>query len=401
MNKSALLLSSALVFWSANADNTKPPVLGANAVNENEVVTVYWTANKVDKFNDLVSDTSLNIAQVVNPETKTVLFSEWCNDNPKACERLDQIRAEREADSKIASKENPTNVWIIVKWKTFWLGLETENIYWEVTSNFDDEIWVWVAYKDKSWLVAWWSYADKKSVGSQTWVWAWYVKSFDNSYVWAWVKYTNFNAKGIYADADSVKAQVMWAYELTSWLFAEATVGYKTFKADTYDRESRVEGSLGFAYMTPEFTARIASTINQSSNQVMATLSFPIGGKNKVSAANLWQSSMARFIADSSFDNSIVRVKKEPIVTPEVQLPAQTLSISTSWPIISWANTDNMVADNWPLTNVEVSLNINSPYTLSSSLLTFNPNVWLKTQTVNVLHNGNVVWTRTISVTWQ
>jgi len=60
-----------------------------------------------------------------------------------------------------------------------------------------------------------------------------------------------------------------------------------------------------------------------------------------------------------------------------------------------------MVADNWPLTNVEVSLSVNSPYTLSSSSLTFTPNVWLQTQTVNVLHNGNVVWTRTISVTWQ
>gem|GEM_PF-5208418 len=82
--------------------------------------------------------------------------------------------------------------------------------------------------------------------------------------------------------------------------------------------------------MTPNFTARIASTINQSSNQVMATLSFPIGGKNKVSAANLGQSSMARFIADSSFDSSIVKVKKVPVVTPEVPLPAQTLSITTS-----------------------------------------------------------------------
>lgn len=330
LTTASLVLSGALAAWVANADNNKAPLLNEENIKppvlnteniQNDVVTLYTDA------------TSINIAQVVEGETKSVLFSTWCKENPEACKRLDEEKSKSNSESE--SKSNPTNLSVIVKWKTYWLGLETEQVYIEATSNFKDEIWAGAAYKFESWAVAWVSYADKKNVGSQTWVWAWYVKSFDNSYVWAWVKYTDFNAKGIYADADSVKAQIMWAYELTPWLFAEAGVSYKTFKADTYDRESRVEGSLWLAYMTPDFTARIGWTINQTSNQVMATLSFPIGGKNKVSAANLGQSNMARFIADSSFDNSIVRVKKVPVVAPTTPTTPNTLP--------TWANVNESV----------------------------------------------------------
>lgn len=396
LTTASLILSGALAAWAANADNNKAPLL--NDENIKPPVTLTQKDDVVTLYADA---TSLNIAEVVWEKKSWVLYSTWCKENPEACKSLNEQKAKSE---KIALENSATtNLWVIVKWKTYWLGLETQSVYVEATSNFDDELWAGAAYKFNSGAVAWVSFADKKDVGSQTWVWAWFVKSFDNSYVWAWVKYTDFNAKGIYADSNSVKAQVMWAYEITSWLFAEGSVWYKTFKADTYDTDSRVEWSLWVAYMTPDFTARISSTINQSSNQVMATLSFPIGGKNKVSAANLGQSSMARFIADSSFDSSIVKVKKVPVVTPEVPLPSQTLSITTSGPVVSWANSDNMVADNWPLTNVEVSLSVNSPYTLSSSSLTFTPLTapQSETKTVNILHNGNVVWTRTISVTWQ
>lgn len=331
LTTASLILSGALAAWVASADNNKapllneenikPPVLNTEKI-QNDVVTLYADA------------TSVNIAEVVDSGKKSVLYSTWCRENPEACKRLGEEKAKSNSESE--SKENPTNVWVIVKWKTYWLWIETQSVYVEATSNFKDEVWAGAAYKFNSGAVAWVSYADKKDVGSQTWVWAWFVKSFDNSYVWAWVKYTDFNAKGIYADSDSVKAQVMWAYELTSWLFAEAGVSYKTFKADTYDRESRVEWSLWLAYMTPDFTARVASTINQSSNQVMATLSFPIGGKNKVTAANLGQSNMARFVADSSFDNSIVKVKKVPVITPV------TPTVPNNLP--TWANVNESVA---------------------------------------------------------
>lgn len=330
LTTASLVLSGALAAWVANADNKAPllngenikqPVLNTENI-QNDVVTLYTDA------------TSINIAQVVEGETKSVLFSTWCKENPEACKRLDEEKSKSNSESE--SKSNPTNLSVIVKWKTYWLGLETEQVYIEATSNFKDEIWAGAAYKFESWAVAWVSYADKKNVGSQTGVWAWYVKSFDNSYVWAWVKYTDFNAKGIYADADSIKAQIMWAYELTPWLFAEAGVSYKTFRADTYNRESRVEGSLWLAYMTPDFTARIGWTINQTSNQVMATLSFPIGGKNKVSAANLGQSNMARFIADSSFDNSIVRVKKVPVVAPVAPVVPNTAPTSSNATFDMW-----------------------------------------------------------------
>lgn len=82
-------------------------------------------------------------------------------------------------------------------------------------------------------------------------------------------------------------------------------------------------------------------------------------------------------------------------------LPAQSLSITTSWPVISWANTDSVTALNWPWDNIVFNISVNTPYTLSSSTITFTPNIWLQTQTVDILHNGNVVWTRTLSVTWQ
>lgn len=330
LTTASLVLSGALAAWVANADNKAPLLNGENIKQpvlnpeniQNDVVTLYTDA------------TSINIAQVVESETRSVLFSTWCKENPEACKRLDEEKSKSNSESE--TKSNPTNVWVIVKWKTYWLWLETEQVYIEATSNFKDEIWAGAAYKFESWAVAWVSYADKKNVGSQTGVWAWYVKSFDNSYVWAWVKYTDFNAKGIYADANSVKAQVMWAYELTPWLFAEAGVSYKTFKADTYDRESRVEGSLWLAYMTPDFTARIGWTINQTSNQVMATLNFPIGGKNKVSAAKLWTSNMARFIADSSFDNSIVKIKKVPVVVPTTPTTPNTAPTSGNTSFDMW-----------------------------------------------------------------
>lgn len=396
LTTASLILSGALAAWVANADNK------ASLLNEENIKPPVLTSTQKDDIVTLYADaTSINIAEVVWEKKPWVLYSTWCRENSEACKSLNEQKAKSE---KIALENSATtNLWVIVKWKTYWLGLETQSVYVEATSNFDDELWAGAAYKFNSGVVAWVSYADKKDVGSQTWVWAWFVKSFDNSYVWAWVKYTDFNAKGIYADSNSVKAQFMWAYEITSWLFAEGSIWYKTFKADTYDTDSRVEWSLWVAYMTPDFTARIASTINQSSNQIMATLNFPIGGKNKVSAANLGQSSMARFIADSSFDSSIVKVKKVPVVTPEVPLPAQTLSISTTpnLIVVSWSNTDNVTALNWPGEPLVFNLTVNSPYTLSSNTVTFNPNIWTQTQSVNVLHNGNVVWNRTLTVNWQ
>lgn len=394
MNNSKMTTASVILAWAlassnVSADNSKPPILEWNL--SNETVTIY-----TDK-------TSLNIAEVVADKKSWVLYSTWCAENPDACKRLWEIKKE-EKNSKIELAEAPKNIDLIVNWKTFWLGLDTKNVYWEVTSNFDDELWAWLAYKDESWLVAWWSVAGKENVGLQTWVWAGFVKNFDKSYVWAWVKYTEFNAKGIYADSNSVKAKVMWAYEVAPWLFAEAGVSYKTVSADTYDRESRVEGNLWVAYMTPDYTLRVSSTINEVDNRVMATLSLPIGGKNKVSAANLGQSSMARFVADSSFDKWIVKVKKVPVVviTPEVPLPAQVVSISAMVWAVSVGSTENISAPNWPGGPAIVTLNVNSPYTLSSSSLSFNPLPFpqSESQTVNILHNWNIVWTKTITVSW-
>ncbi|NVP17668.1 hypothetical protein HUU51_03030 [Candidatus Gracilibacteria bacterium] len=82
-------------------------------------------------------------------------------------------------------------------------------------------------------------------------------------------------------------------------------------------------------------------------------------------------------------------------------LPPQSLSITTSGPVISGANTDSVTALNGPGDNIVFNISVNTPYTLSSSTITFTPNIGLQTQTVDILHNGNVVGTRTLSVTWQ
>jgi hypothetical protein len=53
--------------------------------------------------------------------------------------------------------------------------------------------------------------------------------------------------------------------------------------------------------------------------------------------------------------------------------------------------------------NVVVLLSVNSPYTLSSNSLTFVPAIGgtVDIQTVNILHNGKVVDTKSVQVTWQ
>ncbi|MDD3144476.1 MAG: hypothetical protein PHV23_00030 [Candidatus Gracilibacteria bacterium] len=389
MTTASVILAGALASSNVSADNSKPPILEGNL--SNETVTIY-----TDK-------TSLNIAEVVADKKSGVLYSTWCAENPDACKRLGEIKKE-EKNSKIELAEAPKNIDLIVNGKTFGLGLDTKNVYGEVTSNFDDELGAGLAYKDESGLVAGGSVAGKENVGLQTGVGAGFVKNFDSSYVGAGLKYTEFNAKGIYADSNSVKAKVMGAYEVAPGLFAEAGVSYKTVSADTYDRESRVEGNLGIAYMTPDYTLRVSSTINEVDNRVMATLSFPIGGKNKVSAANLGQSSMARFVADSSFDKGMVKVKKVPVVvtTPEVPLPAQVVSISAMVGAVSVGSTENISAPNGPGGPAIVALSVNSPYTLSSSSLSFNPLPFpqSESQTVNILHNGNIVGTKTITVSW-
>ncbi len=84
-------------------------------------------------------------------------------------------------------------------------------------------------------------------------------------------------------------------------------------------------------------------------------------------------------------------------------LPPQEVSITTSWPIVSGENTDDILAENGPHIPVEISLSVNSPYTLSSNSLTFNPiNEWeIETQTVNILNNWQIVWNKSVTVTWQ
>ncbi|MDD3793720.1 MAG: FIVAR domain-containing protein [Candidatus Gracilibacteria bacterium] len=84
-------------------------------------------------------------------------------------------------------------------------------------------------------------------------------------------------------------------------------------------------------------------------------------------------------------------------------LVPQTLSISTTPNIIviSGANTDNVIVNGGPGEPLIFNLSINSPYNLSSNSITFTPTVGIVTQTVNILHNGNVVGTRTLTVDWQ
>ena len=137
-------------------------------------------------------------------------------------------------------------------------------------------------------------------------------------------------------------------------------------------------------------------TYSVVSGTIPVWTTFNSNGTLSWTTTTVWTWSFQVRASDGSLNSSPVTVNYNIEA-----LPAQSLSITTSWPITSWANTDNIVANNWPLTNVEVSLSINSPYTLSTSSLTFTPNVWLQTQTVDILHNGNVVWTRTISVTWE
>jgi len=76
--------------------------------------------------------------------------------------------------------------------------------------------------------------------------------------------------------------------------------------------------------------------------------------------------------------------------------------VTTSGVIASGANSDTIIANNVG-GDVGVSLSINSPYTLSSSSLTFAPAVGgtIETKSVNILHDGKVVGTKSIQVTWQ
>jgi len=308
----SLLLSSALVTWNANANDT---------VKNNSEGNIAPTA--VNMLKDAVA-------------------------------------------SNVSDKLNLNNVDVLVRGSSYGLGYENQNIYWEVTSDFNDETWAWLAYKSDLGLVLGWNYSEKKDVWTQTWLWVWYIKSFDNSYLWASAKYTNFDANTRYADSDSIKAQLLWGYEVAPWLFVEAWVAYKTFQANDYKRENSLEWTLWLSYVTPEFTLRVSWTVDEFNSKAMASISFPIWGKNKLSSLNLWQSTLARSIANSSFDNSIVKVKKVPVVTPtNPETPISTPTISMSNQSITdnaWFSSTNLPAPtvSWVLPGATYSISYTS-----------------------------------------
>lgn len=79
------------------------------------------------------------------------------------------------------------------------------------------------------------------------------------------------------------------------------------------------------------------------------------------------------------------------------------VSITTSGPVVTGANSDTITADNGPSAPIYVALSVNSPYTLSVNSLIFNINIDGATdiKTVNILNNGLIVGTKSIQVTWQ
>ena len=85
-------------------------------------------------------------------------------------------------------------------------------------------------------------------------------------------------------------------------------------------------------------------------------------------------------------------------------LPTINISITTSGPVITGANSDVIVADNGPSAPINIALSVNNPYILSANSITFNTifvDGTVETKTVNVLNNGVVVGTKSIQVTWQ
>ena len=109
------------------------------------------------------------------------------------------------------------------------------------------------------------------------------------------------------------------------------------------------------------------------------------------------------FVARDAANNVQASVQSVALSTPTPALPAQVLAISTGPNIIviSGANSDTVVVNNGPGEPLIFTLSVNSPYALSSNTVTFTPNVGQHTQTVNILHNANVVGTRILTVIWE
>lgn len=127
-------------------------------------------------------------------------------------------------------------------------------------------------------------------------------------------------------------------------------------------------------------------------------LTVTIGG-DTVDTSTAWTYTVTYNVSDAAGNDADEVTRTVNVVA----LPAQNLSISTSsWGIISWANSNNIVADNGS-SSVVTDLTINSPYTLSVNQFTFNPQAWgnSETKTTNVLYSWQVVWTKSVTVTWQ
>ena len=197
----------------------------------------------------------------------------------------------------------------------------------------------------------------------------------------------------------TVNFNTVWTYEVvytatdTAWNSSSIIHTYNV--TEVPDTIAPVLSSTDKSFTTTVWTDLTLEDVTATDNKDWALL---VTQNWTVNFNTVWTYEVVYTATDTAWNSSSIT----HTYTVEA-LPAQNISITTSWPVVSGANSDTIVATNWPWIPVEVSLNINSPYTLSTSSLTFNIKLtWqIETQIVDVLTGWVKTWTIPVKVTWE
>jgi len=327
--------------------------------------------------------------------------------------------AAKKPDSNFVSQTTNTNskAMFIVEWDNIAVGGKVKNLSAILNYNLDDEFGLGVtgSYKinDNLATTIWLWASNKKNVGDIYTGAGWVTAANENWYIGASVLYKKFDpSSSLYTNSDSLDARVHWGYKVLDNFTLTASVGQKRVYAEWCNTVKWTVWHLGANIDLPyditlsPYVKREINKVKQYVVWLQFTIKFWKGSpKTPNETSYLLDSGIVNmeryFLTESSnFDNSMVMSKKTK--TPEA-LPAQTVNIVTSaWIIRSWDNSDNIVAENlwW---DVIIDLTVNSPYTLSVNQFTFNPQLWgtSETKTANILNKWQIVWTKSVTVTWQ
>jgi len=309
---------------------------------------------------------------------------------------------------------------LIIKGDNVGLGFRTDNwFYLQGTTDFDDEKSIWAAYSIDN-LTIGWAYADKSNVGNQKTIgWAYNFEVTDKTYINTAAKYTRFDANSAYADSDAFNFRASVGTELMDNLYWTVWAWYKTFKSDDYDRENSATANVWATYCGDWFSVNVWYEKDKFSNNVMATLNIPLGkGSSKsCNINNIAQYENEKFLADSTFDNSIVKVRKTPVVnTPanpaDTEAPQLTSTSNSYNALLDNTNTktfdySSIVSDNIS-TDAETTLEVVSAPWLDVSVsglsVTLTRNTWDAGDNTAVLRfrdkAGNVSWNFTQTILW-